>query len=542
MATVWLGSYRKIICYHPLVSAIFRINEIQQDTQAWHDWRRKGIGATEAGKVRTGRKGAQTLLRVKTGKEEERDFQSAAMVRGKVLEAEARAAYEKEVGITVKPACVENINYPWLRASLDGISNDEKVIVEIKCGKRIYNSVKSNGKVPPEYVAQTQHILAATGLESLDFWCYEPGLSGIRIQVIRNKEYIAELFKKEQSFWAKVLDGLDVPSSAPESSLEDFAEPIEENLNKSNSMTSVDQGKRAALGKFRSSENPYTSHRFSMLRMLDLSDHQMTGLPPRIGKLDYLTRLYLKDNQLTALSPEIGNLTDLVFLYIGNNQLTALPPEIGNLTYLVALQLYNNRLTALPPEIGNLTDLDFLDLSNNQLTALPPEIGNLTTLLHLDLSNNRLTALPPEIGNLKKLRTLNLNNNRLTALPSEIGSLELLRSLWVRNNRLTGLPDTIGQLTSIRQFGEGAKSRNVSKKNQVANLSEGGLDLSNNLLTVLPPEISDLSHRHRFHRRKGFTTDEICREKDSDESLHEIIKKDGLPSRYKLDISGNPLR
>jgi putative phage-type endonuclease len=143
MVTEWIrGSYRKIICYHPLMSAIFLINEIQQDTQAWHDWRRKGIGATEAGKVRTGRKGSQTLFRVKTGKEEERDFQSAAMVRGKDLEPEARAAYMDEVGITVKPACVENIKTPWLRASLDGISNDRKTIVEIKCGKTIYDSVK----------------------------------------------------------------------------------------------------------------------------------------------------------------------------------------------------------------------------------------------------------------------------------------------------------------------------------------------------------------------------------------------------------------
>ena len=105
------------------MNANFRRVEIQQDTRAWHDWRRQGIGATEARAVRAGGKGAKRLLREKTGKEEERDFQSAAMVRGKDLEPEARAAYIKEVGITVKPACVENIKTPWLRASLDGISN-----------------------------------------------------------------------------------------------------------------------------------------------------------------------------------------------------------------------------------------------------------------------------------------------------------------------------------------------------------------------------------------------------------------------------------
>jgi hypothetical protein len=38
----------------------------------------------------------------------------------------------------------EHINTPWLRASLDGISNDGKTVVEIKCGKKIYNSAKEN--------------------------------------------------------------------------------------------------------------------------------------------------------------------------------------------------------------------------------------------------------------------------------------------------------------------------------------------------------------------------------------------------------------
>jgi putative phage-type endonuclease len=114
------------------MSAIFLINDILQDTQAWHDWRKRGIGASEAGTVRPGRKGAEKLLRVKMGKEEELDFQSTAMTRGKDLEVEAHAAYIKEVGKTVKPACVKNIKTPWLRASLDGISNDGKTIVEIR--------------------------------------------------------------------------------------------------------------------------------------------------------------------------------------------------------------------------------------------------------------------------------------------------------------------------------------------------------------------------------------------------------------------------
>jgi len=112
-------------------------------------------------------------------------------------------------------------------------------------------------------------------------------------------------------------------------------------------------------------------------------------------------------------------------LNLSNNQLTALPPEITKLTNLTELNLYNNQLTALPPEITKLANLTGLYLSNNQLTALPPEIVKLTNLTKLDLSFNQLTALPPEITKLTKLTELNLYNNQLTALPPEIVELGL---------------------------------------------------------------------------------------------------------------------
>ena len=407
------------------MNANFRRVEIQQDTRAWHDWRRQGIGATEARAVRAGGKGAKRLLREKTGKEEERDVQSAAMVRGKDLEPEARAAYIKEVGITVKPACVENIKTPWLRASLDGISNDEKRIVEIKCGERIYNSVKSNGKVPKEYVAQTQHILATTGLESLDFWCYEPGFNGIRIPVSRDEGYIDELLNKEQSFWTKVLDESGDSPSASRSLPGDVSEPI------------VDH--KGMLGS--------RQHR-------------------RMEKL------------IERLSPHLG---------FGGQSPTDLP----------SLTILNLGLSS--PE----------KILSPGLKVLPPEIGDLTNLTHLNLAGNQLTVLPPELGSLTKLTSLRLNANQLTTLPPQVGRLTSLTTLRANRNRLTGIPHTIAELVNIQKFTK----------------TIGGLDLSNNLLTVLPPGVVS-----------GFEANEIFWEKRPD------LDSDEGCSTYKLDLSGNPLR
>ncbi|HEV2372396.1 MAG TPA: hypothetical protein VGS19_09510, partial [Streptosporangiaceae bacterium] len=85
---------------------------------------------------------------------------------------------------------------------------------------------------------------------------------------------------------------------------------------------------------------------------------------------------------------------------LSNRELTALPPEIAQLANLEALALGDNHFTALPPEIAQLTSLKGLALNHNQLTALPPEIAQLTTLQKVVLGHNQLTALPPEIGQL----------------------------------------------------------------------------------------------------------------------------------------------
>jgi hypothetical protein len=85
---------------------------------------------------------------------------------------------------------------------------------------------------------------------------------------------------------------------------------------------------------------------------------------------------------------------------LSNRELTVLPPEIARLPGLWELRLDGNRLTALPPEIGQLTGLQVLWLRHNQLTALPPQIGQLTGLRRLMLDGNQLTALPRELADL----------------------------------------------------------------------------------------------------------------------------------------------
>ena len=127
-----------------------------------------------------------------------------------------------------------------------------------------------------------------------------------------------------------------------------------------------------------------------------LSDKELLELIDQTRKEGWAT-LDLSDSQLTTLPPEIGTLVNLITLYLYGNQLTTLPPEIGRLVNLTTLDVYDNRLTTLPPEIGQLVNLTKLDLYDNKLTTLPSEIGHLENLTTLDLGGNRLTSPPPEI-------------------------------------------------------------------------------------------------------------------------------------------------
>ncbi len=226
---------------------------------------------------------------------------------------------------------------------------------------------------------------------------------------------------------------------------------------------------------------------------LDLSDNQLTSLPPEIAKLKNLTELNLASNRLTALSPEIAELKNITKLNLSDNRLAALPPEIAELKNLTELNLDDNWFISLPSEIIKLKNITKLNLASNQLTSLPPEIAELKNLTELTLFHNWVTSLPPEIIKLKNLTTLDLASNQLTSLPPEIAELKNLTRLYLSKNRLTALPPNI---TKLRNLTELNLFRNwfTSLPPAIAELKNlTTLDLTGNQLTALPPAITELN-------------------------------------------------
>jgi putative phage-type endonuclease len=192
----------------PLQSPDFTNVCLIQGTPEWLTWRNNGIGASDAPTIMGENpwKTAAQLLSEKSAKATA-STPNAAMRRGTELEPEARRAYELRTGRIMQPVCLQSTQYEWLRASLDGLSLNLDAAVEIKCGESVYRKTADYGQVPDYYYGQLQHILAVTGLLSIDFFCYLPGRPELLVPVDRDDAYIERLVIAEYQFWLEVLQG-----------------------------------------------------------------------------------------------------------------------------------------------------------------------------------------------------------------------------------------------------------------------------------------------------------------------------------------------
>jgi len=176
----------------------------EQSSAEWLSWRRNGIGASDAPVimgVSPWQKEGELLL-LKTGQKAERPA-NGAMERGKRLEPVARKAYVSQTGIVVEPMCVQSREHAWMRASLDGLSDDGQHVVEIKCPGEKDHDLAAAGRVPDKYYPQLQHILAVTGLGEIYYWSFRFGHT-VLLKVERDGPFIAELIEKEVAFWTRV--------------------------------------------------------------------------------------------------------------------------------------------------------------------------------------------------------------------------------------------------------------------------------------------------------------------------------------------------
>lgn len=191
--------------------------EILNCEQGTDEWRRARLGLPTASEFDTvqakGRGGGESVTRRKymltligerlTGEIAPDGYSNAHMERGKLMEAEARAAY-------AFMADVEPQQVGFVRNGIAGASPDSMIgesgLLEIKTKlPHLHLDVLQQDRLPPDHVAQVQGQLWVSGREWCDFVSYWPKLRLFVKRVHRDEQYIATLKIAVEQFTEELL-------------------------------------------------------------------------------------------------------------------------------------------------------------------------------------------------------------------------------------------------------------------------------------------------------------------------------------------------
>ena len=138
-----------------------------------------------------------------------------AMRRGRELEGKVREMLEWEHDRVFAPVVIESLEDPRFRASMDGLTLEGDLGIEIKVSDKTYDMVKS-GSIPKHYWYQVQHQLFVSGASAIIFAAYSPSQPDplAQMTIERDDEAIAEIREKwdefEKEFVGKELPPLEV--------------------------------------------------------------------------------------------------------------------------------------------------------------------------------------------------------------------------------------------------------------------------------------------------------------------------------------------
>ncbi len=185
--------------------------QLLQGTDEWLEMRRSYVTASESCIVmgvstfRT----PQELFLEKIG-EGKPQLVNYAMHRGIDLEEDARQNFESLIGESVFPSVVFSEKYPWMMASLDGITIDEKIIVELKVPGCKDHSIAKSGRVPEKYYPQLQQQMIVTDLKNCLYYSYNPNdtTDSVLLELSRDEKYCEELIDKTKRFWDCMKSGV----------------------------------------------------------------------------------------------------------------------------------------------------------------------------------------------------------------------------------------------------------------------------------------------------------------------------------------------
>lgn len=179
---------------------------LKQGTRDWLDFRKNYIGASEAPIVMGVNPWTtpNMLWRKRLGLLQE-PSPNDAMLRGNRLEPIARDKFIEETGIHVKPKVLINDSYNWLLASYDGVSEDNKYAVEIKCPGKTAHECAMDGVIPEYYIPQLAQQMIIADLKSIFYFSFNETSYKI-LEINRDSYDENSLLKATKQFWDDLND------------------------------------------------------------------------------------------------------------------------------------------------------------------------------------------------------------------------------------------------------------------------------------------------------------------------------------------------
>lgn len=171
-----------------------------QGSDEWLAYRKTSIGASDVAAILgiSPWKTPYSLWREKMSLDE--TIVTYSMKRGTALEDEARSEFETLVGEKMHPKVVIHPEHSFLMASLDGMSEDGEMIVEIKVPNSVTHLKAVNGIVEPYYNCQMQMQMACTNLDMCHYYSYD-GKNGAVVVVHRDQKFIDHMVEKCSEFY-----------------------------------------------------------------------------------------------------------------------------------------------------------------------------------------------------------------------------------------------------------------------------------------------------------------------------------------------------
>ncbi|MGI6721089.1 MAG: YqaJ viral recombinase family protein [Anaerovoracaceae bacterium] len=182
------------------------INVADLSRDDWLDWRKKGIGGSDAGAI-LGMNPWRSAIDVwadKTGKSAAGEKEETEAMRlGRDLETYVAKRWEEATGKKVRRNnyMLQHDKYPFMIADLDREIIGEKAILECKTASPFTADKWEDDNVPASYTIQCLHYMAVTEAERCYLACLIFG-RGVEFRTIeRNEEAIDALIQKEKQFW-----------------------------------------------------------------------------------------------------------------------------------------------------------------------------------------------------------------------------------------------------------------------------------------------------------------------------------------------------